>query len=608
MDLTFYHMVGKLFRRNKPKAKGGDVKVKKTKGYPAKMAILILCGLLFSSFAFTVWGSSDETEPILIPLKNIGDLLKYKSFPYYGAEADKLAFSPDGKFLAIGLGYKKGSIYLWNLESGKISALTSFNYTAAPRFCFSPDGKTLASIIDIEHLILFDVVTGSSKALYHAPDYRWRLYGVSFSPGGNTIASVGNFKNIDIWDARSGKKIKTLKHKFDFLSEVRFNPDGNTLAAVIGYDNKDEDNGIGFWDLKTGKMAGFLKGHTKWVRSFAFSSDGGILASGSVDKSIILWDVATGNKIKHIQGLDNDVLDLAFSPNGKILAAALESSIMLLDLETNEKLTVAGLDKTCRAVAFSPDGNFLAMGRGEMAAKATENGTKMEYTASASLWDLSFFSVKRKFAKDAFETVKEYEARMGRVEIPYSTFATLEKERYNANQGGFEIEFMGNRLFIPVERDKAKELAARKTGEVELAGKLKYYNPENLALVESWIVDLVSRERYAVHNKGWTGTSQQTGTESASKSAFGVSARPVNADDQKTLGLPSPEGLLVTEVKKGSPAEHFALRVNDVILAVNGVAIKNSGQLKEILASGEVKSVKIFRGGSAVLLEAAESF
>ena len=71
--------------------------MKKTKGYPAKMVILILCGLLFLSFAITVWESSDETEPILIPLKDIGDLLEYKTFPYFGAEVDKLAFSPDGR-------------------------------------------------------------------------------------------------------------------------------------------------------------------------------------------------------------------------------------------------------------------------------------------------------------------------------------------------------------------------------------------------------------------------------------------------------------------------------------------------------------------------------
>ncbi|MGE5605577.1 MAG: PDZ domain-containing protein [Bacteroidota bacterium] len=109
-------------------------------------------------------------------------------------------------------------------------------------------------------------------------------------------------------------------------------------------------------------------------------------------------------------------------------------------------------------------------------------------------------------------------------------------------------------------------------------------------------------------NKGWTGKSPRTAVENTSKPAFGISVRPVNADDQKTLGLPGQDGLLVTEVKKDSPAERLTLRAGDVILAVNGVATKNIDQLKDALASGEVKSVKVFRGGAEVLLEAAESF
>ena len=43
-------------------------------------------------------------------------------------------------------------------------------------------------------------------------------------------------------------------------------------------------------------------------------------------------------------------------------------------------------------------------------------------------------------------------------------------------------------------------------------------------------------------------------------------------------------------------------------MAVNGIAIKNSDQLKEILASSEIKSVNVFRNGAAVLLEAPDSF
>ncbi|MGE5559122.1 MAG: WD40 repeat domain-containing protein [Bacillota bacterium] len=463
--------------------------------FPAKIVILMLCGLIFLALSFTASGSSVETEPILIPLMNIGDLLKCKSFPPYG-EVVELAFSPDGKFLALGLGYKNGAIYLWNLESGQISALTSINYISAPSFCFSPDGKTLASIIDSEHLVLYDVLTGSGKALYHAPDYRWWLYSVAFSPDGKTIASVGNSKNIDLWDARSGKKIKTLKHKFDFLSNIRFSPDGNILAAVIGYDKKVEDNSIGFWDLKTGKMVSFLKGHAKGVRSIAFSPDFRILASGSADKSIIIWDVATGNKIKHIQGLDNEVLDLALSPNGKILAAALGRPVMFLDLETGERLEIK--EQNCNAVAFSPDGSFLAIGGNRWEVDTTQKENTKKWIESASLWDLSFFGVKRKFKKDAFETTQEYGDRVSRIEIPFSMPVALRKEQYNADRGGFTFEFKDNKLFIPVEREKAKELAGRKPSEVKLAGKLKYYDPENLALVEGRIVDAVTQEEYAV--------------------------------------------------------------------------------------------------------------
>lgn len=479
-------------------AKGEDVQMNKSKGYPAKTVILILCGLLFLSLVFTARGSSDETAPILIPLKNIGDLLKCKIFPSYGTVVE-LAFSPDGEFLALGMGEGKGSIYLWNVESGKIRALTSFNYTAPPRFCFSPDSKTLASILDLEALVLWDVVTGSSKTLYKAPDYRWWLRGVAFSPDGNTIAAAGDFQGIDLWDVKSGKKVKTLKHKFVSLSEVRFSPDGNTLGAGIYADNKDVDNSIGCWDLKTGKMTNLLKGHAKSVNSIVFSPDGRILASGGADKSIIIWDAATGNKIKHIQGLDNDVLDLAFSPNGKILAAALGSLVMFLNLETDERLAIK--DQNCNAVAFSPDGSFLAIGGNRWEVDTTKEGNIPEWIESASLWDLSFFGVKRKFAKDAFETTKEYEDRVRRIEVPFTTSIILQKEQYDADQGGFAIDFKDNKLFIPVEKERAKELVGRKAGQIKLVGKLKYYNTENLVLIEGCIVDSVTQERYATYKR-----------------------------------------------------------------------------------------------------------
>lgn len=460
-----------------------------SKGYPTKITILI--GLSVLSLAFTGRGFSDETEPILIPLENVVDIIKDKSLPGQGYITGELAFSPDGKILALGVGK---NIILWNVESEKTNTLTaSTKFTSKPEFCFSPDGKTIVSVMGTEKIILWDVSTGNGKVI---DSNNIPIFDVTFSPDGNTIASVGRFNGIHLWDAKSGKRIRTLEHTFNDLLAVRFSPDGNILAAII-----DGDNNIAFWDIRTGKMINVLRGHTDGIEAITFSPDGRILASGSFDKSIILWDVATGNKIWDIQGLPNWVYDLAFSPDGKTLAVALGPDVMLFDLETKEGpiinvrkqyATGSGPQYEFRKameshpIALSPDGKFLA----------TEGSNSQEI---ALLWDVSFLGIKRKFKKDEFETTKEYEARVSQVEVPYSRPIALQKEQYNADKGGFEIEFKGNKLFISVEKERAKELVGRKTGEIKLVGKLKYYNPENLVLIEGNIVDFVTQNRYEVY-------------------------------------------------------------------------------------------------------------
>jgi len=461
-----------------------------SKGYPTKITILILFGLSVLSLAFTGKGFSDETEQILIPLENVVDIIKDKSLPGQG-HIQELAFSPDGKILALGGGK---NIILWNVESEKTNTLTaSTKFTSKPEFCFSPDGKTIVSVMGREKIILWDVSTGNGKVI---DSNNITIFDVTFSPDGNTIASVGRFNGIHLWDVKSGKRIRTLKHNFNNLLAVRFSPDGNILAAII-----DGDNNIAFWDIRTGKMINVLQGHTDGIEAITFSPDGRILASGSFDKSIILWDVATGNKIWDIQGLPNWVYDLAFSPDGKMLAVALGPDVMLFDLETKEGpiinvlksyVTGSGPEYEFRKameshpIALSPDGKFLA----------TEGSNSQEI---ALLWDVSFLGIKGKFKKDEFETTKEYEARVSQVEVPYSIPIALQKEQYNADKGGFEIEFKGNKLFISVEKERAKELVGRKTGKIKLVGKLKYYNPENLVLIEGNIVDFVTQNRYEVY-------------------------------------------------------------------------------------------------------------
>jgi hypothetical protein len=73
-----------------------------------------------------------------------------------------------------------------------------------------------------------------------------------------------------------------------------FSPDCRYLAA--GADGGK--NAVHVWDVYTGKEVANLKGHSAGVLSVAFTPDGKLLASGSLDTTILLWDVrkATGKR------------------------------------------------------------------------------------------------------------------------------------------------------------------------------------------------------------------------------------------------------------------------------------------------------------------------
>lgn len=81
---------------------------------------------------------------------------------------------------------------------------------------------------------------------------------------------------------------------------------------------------------------------------------------------------------------------------------------------------------------------------------------------------------------------------------------------------------------------------------------------------------------------------------------FGAEGQPVTSDIAQSLGLDRPSGLLINDVYAGSPAEIAGLQPGDVVLAINGSAILDSGSLRYRLATEKLGTdvpVTILRGG-----------
>ncbi len=200
-------------------------------------------------------------------------------------EANTLAFSPDNKILAATT-HKQG-IRLWSIDSGlemfRLKSSSSFGI----KLMFSPNGRFLAINGSASKPNVWNVTTQHEIT---PPDINSFVDAFAFSPDSSLIAFKHN-KGIDLWSVTpTGMQVRKeiRPKKYSLGDEVLvFSPDGKTLLDVK---NKSWQDTIQLWDVDTGTDLGILSGHSEEITMLVFSHDRKILASGSLDGTILLWD------------------------------------------------------------------------------------------------------------------------------------------------------------------------------------------------------------------------------------------------------------------------------------------------------------------------------
>jgi len=85
---------------------------------------------------------------------------------------------------------------------------------------------------------------------------------------------------------------------------------------------------------------------------------------------------------------------------------------------------------------------------------------------------------------------------------------------------------------------------------------------------------------------------------------LGISVQDVSEDIAKNLNLKDRNGAIISDVFKGDPADQAGIKVGDIVVEINGKAIKNTHDLLLIVASaqvGEKISVKVIRDGKEMM-------
>lgn len=286
-----------------------------------------------------------------------------------------LAVSPDGLVLVADRG---ANLEVWDMRGvPEFSAIEIGEAEPAQSVAFSPDGKTIAvGTLNIrDSIYTYDVATLREKNIIKGYD----ASEVAYSPDGKTLALWGQESSIRLVTADRGAIFRTLKGHTREVWTVAFTHDGGKLASG------GPDNTVNLWDLSTYNERPttiFRLSEDVDIRSLSFSKDDRLLAVGCGDGIVRLWDVVKSRELPPLGNEGAHLFQVRFSPDGKTLAASsFDGTIKLWNVgDWREVITLRGHAAAVQSLAFSRDSKTLASGSGDGIIKLWSIGTGLELT------------------------------------------------------------------------------------------------------------------------------------------------------------------------------------------------------------------------------------
>jgi WD40 repeat protein len=166
------------------------------------------------------------------------------------SSVEHAAFSPDGKWIAAGIGGPNPALAVWPVGEGGGVTLDRTDVTYGPQpTAFSADSQRLASFARGNELRIWSTTSW-------AEERKWTLPGtgrdLAFAPQGSRLA-IASENEAAIWDTRTGTKLFTLiSSGSDEMQQIAWSPDGARVVAVA------DDGVLRFWNAVDGRLQASL--------------------------------------------------------------------------------------------------------------------------------------------------------------------------------------------------------------------------------------------------------------------------------------------------------------------------------------------------------------
>jgi WD40 repeat protein len=259
-------------------------------------------GLAFQHVAYSADGKSIAASVVMPPVTTgtmtsihtaakVWDSRTLELKRTLGTQCGCLAFSKDGKLLAIG-DYGKNQVDLWNVETGALERTLDTKPIAPHSLAFSPDGTVL-------------VVSGALTRATNGPT------------GNPNSFSIKDSKGKEIWQVQCYSTQSGIPQPI-------LNQEGS--STLVGFTSegrlilRSDDNSLQIWDVQQQKLIQSLPGICADARCVAISPNGQMVATGGRDWLVRVWELQGGILIAKFRGHRAEVYSAAFSPDNNTLA------------------------------------------------------------------------------------------------------------------------------------------------------------------------------------------------------------------------------------------------------------------------------------------------
>jgi WD40 repeat protein len=276
-----------------------------------------------------------------------------------------LAFSRDGKYLAVGSGFtlstggdgrirNVGRVTVWdvaNRKADKTFADTNDMSAAVRHLAFSPSGDAMVTVSPNETL-LWEVTRGELIRVLGSGSQC-----VQFSQDGRYVVSC-NGCEVRRWNLEeNSESVIPISEQGDAISAAL---DMSCSLLALGHEN----GAVALWDINEPRRIASLREHRERVTCVAFARDSSLLLSGSWDGTVRLWNLGGKISVETLCQAPSAVHCVALSLDDQMCAVGFQSGLIkVIDLVKREIMSSwTGHDDWIHAISFSPEGNLIASG------------------------------------------------------------------------------------------------------------------------------------------------------------------------------------------------------------------------------------------------------